>query len=248
MNQKKTFLYGARATALTLIVVLVVVLLNGLTAYLTKQFPQAKLDLTPQRYYTVSKEAKTYFKSVDQEVKLIALTCIAPADIQTSMRQIADTTARFAALNDNIHCEVFDLDADMTATQSFIEKYASSPDAEMTVFSVVVETMDGASFEVVTPALYEVGYNLYPSYTDFESRIANGIEKLLKGEGAEEISIPEKPSFNPSLYIGVDPNTKQMDEELLATQLKTMETVFVYVFPAILFLVCLIVFIVKRKK
>ncbi len=248
MNQKRAFLYGARATALTLIVVLAVILLNGLTAYLTKTFPGAKIDLTPQRYYTVSKEAKAYFKSVEQPVKLISLTCIAPAEIQTSMQQISDTVARFASQNDNIVHEVFDLDASQEGTNAFIEKYVSSSDVEMTVFSVVVETMDGASFQVVTPALYEVGFNLYPSYTDFESRIANGIEKLLKGEGAEEISIPEKPSFNPSLYIGVDPNTKQMDEELLTTQLKTMETIFVYVFPAVLFIVCLIVFIVKRKK
>ena len=190
MNQKRSFLYGTHAVALSLLVAVIVIALNGLTAFLVERYPQVKLDITPQRYYSISKEAKAYFQAVEVPIKLISLRCMAPDEVMSSMDMIADITSRFASQNPNIICEVFDLDRDEEATNEFLEKYASDPANEVSIFSVLVEGEDG-SFGVVTPKLNETGYMLYPSYEDFEQRMINGINREIHGDSVEEITIPE---------------------------------------------------------
>lgn len=247
MNRKRSFLYGSRAVALSLLAAVIVIAFNGLTAWLVQQYPQTKLDITPQRYYSVSKEAKAYLRAVDVPLKLMSLRCLAPDEVMQEMAMIAGTVERMAAQNSNITSEVFDLDQDEEATMEFIQKYAADPANEVSIFSVIVEGEDG-SFGIVTPKLNETGYTLYPSYEDFEQRMINGIQQKIHGEDAEEITIPEKPSFNPALHLGVDPITQKVDTDRMMKQVKTLEILFVVVFPLVLFLVAILVFVLKRKK
>lgn len=247
MNRKKTFLYGSRAVALSLLVAILVIALNALTSFLVTQYPHAKLDITPQRYYSVSKDAKSYLKGVDTPVTLTTLTCMAPEDVKKPMDMIGGTMERMAALNDNITYEVFDLDQDEAATNAFIEKYAASSPDGMTVFSIVVEKADG-TFRVVNPTLLESGYMLFPAFDDLEQQVINGINKVLKGDSAEEITIPKKPTYNQSLRLGIDPDTKQVNMELMEKQVQTLEILFVVVFPLVMFLAGILVFVLKRKK
>lgn len=248
MNQKKSLIYGSRATALTVCVVLVVVLLNALTGYFLEQFPQAKLDITPERRYSLSREAKDYLKQISKPVKMIALGGENYDSIVKEMENVQATVKRMAKQNDLISYEVFPLYQDEASMQSFLDNYVEKTEDVVNVFSVIVEDPESGEFRVATPELMENGFELNVSYSDFESRVINAIHSLQNGVEAETVTIPEKPEHRPELLLGTDPETRQFDEALLAKQLLTFTVVFVIAFPLAAFIISILVLILRRKK
>lgn len=232
MNTKKSLFYGTRATVLTVIVVAAVILINFAAVIGVNRFPDARLDLTPEKFFTVSKEAKDYLKSVDTDLKFIVLKQEQAApQILNEMQNLQGTVQRMAAQNDKIQFELFDLATDMAKSEAFIEKYNANMD--LTLVSVVIEKSD-TEFQVVTPEIAPSGE--YVIFTDFESRIANGINRLLNGDTAQEIEIPDKPVYEPGLRLDYE------------KQGPVLTLLFLLVFPLIAFIASVIVFVVRRKK
>lgn len=248
MNKKKSLVYGSRATALTVALVLVVVLLNALTGYFTQQFPQARLDITPQRRYSLSSEAKDYLKNISKPVKMIALGGENYDYIMKEMAYVQATTARMAKQNNLISYEVFELYKDEASMQSFLDNYVAKTEDVVNVFSVIVEDPQSGEFRVATPEVMENGFELNVLYSDFESKVVNAIHSLQNGSEAEAVTIPEKPEHRPELLLGTDPETRQFDEALLAKQLLTFTVVFVIAFPLAAFIISILVFVLRRKK
>lgn len=247
MNQKKTLLYGSRATAWVLLAVFATILLNVFANYFVKAFPQAKLDITPERRYSLSKETKDYLKSVSTPIKLIALGGDAPDYVLQEMNYVQDVVSRMARQNDLISYEVFELYQDDASMEEFYAKYVDNSPEGLSVFSVIAEQEDG-TFRVASPHLIDNVYTVNVSYTDFESRVVNAIHSLLHGVDAQAVSIPDKPEHHPELMLGVNPETRQADEALLVKQMITFVVVFVIALPLVMFITSIVVLIVKRKK
>ena len=248
MNKKKSFVYGSRAAALTVAVVLIVVLLNALTGYFVEKFPDAKLDITPERRYSLAGETKDYLKNISKPVKMIALAGQNYDYIMQEMAYVRDTVSRMAHQNDLISYEVFELYRDEASMQNFLDTYVAKSEEPVNVFSVILEDPDTGAFRVATPEVMENGFELNVKYTDFESKVVNAINKLQNGAEAEAVTIPEKPEHHPELLMGTDPETRQFDEALLGKQLLTFTVVFVIAFPLAAFLISIIVFVLRKKK
>ena len=248
MDKKKTLVYGSRATALTVVVVLVVLLLNALTGYLVTQFPQAKLDITPERRYSISSEAKDYLKSVSVPVKMIALGGQNYDNIMVEMQYVRDTAARMAKQNELISYEVFELYQDEASMENFLATYVEKSEEPVNVFSVILENPENGEFRVATPEVMENGFELNVSYVNFESKVCNAINSLLNGADAQAITIPNKPEYQPQLLLGTNPETRQFDEALLGKQMLTFTLIFVVVFPLCAFILSILVFVLRRKK
>ena len=248
MNKKKTLLYGSRAAALTIVVVLVVLLLNAFTGYFVEQFPQAKLDITPERRYSLSNEAKDYLKSVSTPIKIIALGGQNYDNVMVEMQYVRDTAARMAKQNEMITYEVFELYKDQESMENFLATYVETSEEVVNVFSVILENPENGEFRVATPEVMENAFELNVSYVDFESKVCNAINSLLNGADAETVTIPDKPEYRPELLLGTNPETRQFDEALLGKQMLIFTLIFVIAFPLCAFILSILVFALRRKK
>ena len=70
MQVRKKLKYGGIATAVTVIFVAVVVLLNVVVAQVCKRNPDAVLDLTTANLYEISDDTVDYIKNLDQDVEI----------------------------------------------------------------------------------------------------------------------------------------------------------------------------------
>lgn len=68
LKNRKKLKYGGLATAITVIFVAVVVLVNVVVTQLDKRFPNAKLDLTTANLYGISDETLDYIRNLDKDV------------------------------------------------------------------------------------------------------------------------------------------------------------------------------------
>lgn len=125
MNMKHTFTsrrfkYGALSTAITILVVFMLVVVNVVASLLTDKFPLT-IDLTPNSAFKLTQESIDFVKGLDKPVEITVLanekTLESGGDIYTS--QIKSVIDQYAQYNSNISVQYVDIVSDPTFASQY---------------------------------------------------------------------------------------------------------------------------------
>ena len=98
LKNRKKLKYGGLATAITVIFVAVVVLVNVVVTQLDKRFPNAKLDLTTANLYEISDETLDYIRNLDKDVDVAISSDEATFTSDKYNKMIAETPVSYTHL------------------------------------------------------------------------------------------------------------------------------------------------------
>lgn len=126
LKRRKKLKYGGVATAVTVIFVAVVVLVNVIATQLGKRYPNVKLDLTTSNVYEISDETLDYIKNLQQDVT-IAISA-EESNFQTDKynKMVSETIAKYQGYSDHISVQYFDTTKDPDILAEYQDLYGSS--------------------------------------------------------------------------------------------------------------------------
>ena len=211
--KSRKFKYGSVATALTAVVIAIVVIINVIFSLLTDAYAW-ELDLTGNDLYSISTQSKQIVNTLtkDQKIKFTVMY-----DEEEYPSPFVDIIKRFAALSENIELTFIDTVANPTALTSFGEEYSigegavvvqsdarlrvvnfedmyTLDDSTSSVTSYDVEERLAAAILYVTQEDVPMTYFVYghgeSGYEAFKSLIANN------GSDVEEVQINQLDSFD----------------------------------------------------
>ncbi len=158
INQRK-LKYGSISTAITVIFVAVVVLLNVFVVSLTERFP-LNLDLTPNQVFEVSQETIDYLKTLENNVKIVVMRDESSLELGDSYdKQLLEVVKKYSQNSDRITVEFIDIDKNPNVVAQYSENYKG----EITSGNVVVTS--GEKIKVLTATeLYNIESSYYYSY------------------------------------------------------------------------------------
>ncbi len=124
--QKKKFKYGAMATAITCIVIAIVVVINVLTTMLVEKYP-VKLDLTPDGMYEISDGTIEYVQALEQDVNFTVL--MDESNFQTNgvyMQMVQEILERYTQYSGRIHLTYVDPTKNPDVVNRYQEYYSGT--------------------------------------------------------------------------------------------------------------------------
>lgn len=134
-NSKK-IRYGANATILTALFIVIVIVLNFAVGMLVERFPSVKIDLSSNNMFEISQETKDAISKVDRDVKIFL---VQTSDSQNPMYN--EILGRYKELSSHIDYSYINI----TKDPSFLQKYSGQLNP---VGSFVIES--GERFEIVS--------------------------------------------------------------------------------------------------
>ena len=126
LKNRKKLKYGGLATAITVIFVAVVVLVNVVVTQLDKRFPNAKLDLTTANLYEISDETLDYIRNLDKDVDVAISSDEATFTSDKYNKMIAETLSKYQGYSDRINVTYFDTTKDPDVLSKYQELYGGS--------------------------------------------------------------------------------------------------------------------------
>ena len=123
---RKRLRYGGVATAITCVVIAIVVLANVLVGVLVKKYP-LKLDLTENAMYEISQETIDYLQSLDQEVDFTVL--MDESNFQTSgtyYKMVGEILERYTQYSDKITLRYVDPNTNPDVVSSYQSGYSGT--------------------------------------------------------------------------------------------------------------------------
>ena len=123
---RKKLRYGSIATAITCVVVAIVVVVNLLVSGLMKKYP-VKLDLTENGVYEISQESIDFLNTLDKEVNFTVL--MPESSFQTSgasMKMVSEVLERYTQYTDKIHLSYVDPSSNPDVVNSYQEYYSGT--------------------------------------------------------------------------------------------------------------------------
>ncbi len=124
--QRKKFKYGAIATAITCVVIAIVVVINVLTTMLVEKYP-VKLDLTPDGKYEISQDTINYVENLQQEVNFTVL--MDESNFQTNgvyMQMVQEILERYTQYSGKIHLSYVDPTKNPDVVNRYQENYSGT--------------------------------------------------------------------------------------------------------------------------
>ena len=91
LKNRKKLKYGGLATAITVIFVAVVVLVNVVVTQIGKRYPDFKLDLTTANLYAISDETLNYIRNMEKDVDIAISSDEATFTSDKNNKMIAET-------------------------------------------------------------------------------------------------------------------------------------------------------------
>ena len=126
MQVRKKLKYGGIATAVTVIFVAVVVLLNVVVAQVCKRNPDAVLDLTTANLYEISDDTVDYIKNLDQDVEIAISSEESTFQSDKYYKMISETISKYQGYSDHISVTYFDTTKDPDVLSKYQELYGGS--------------------------------------------------------------------------------------------------------------------------
>ena len=126
LKNRKKLKYGGLATAITVIFVAVVVLVNVVVTQLDKRSPNAKLDLTTANLYEISDETLDYIRNLDKDVDVAISSDEATFTSDKYNKMIAETLSKYQGYSDRINVTYFDTTKDPDVLSKYQELYGGS--------------------------------------------------------------------------------------------------------------------------
>ena len=98
LKNRKKLKYGGLATAITVIFVAVVVLVNVVVTQIGKRYPDFKLDLTTANLYAISDETLNYIRNMEKDVDIAISSDEATFTSDKNNKMIAETCPSIRAI------------------------------------------------------------------------------------------------------------------------------------------------------
>ena len=102
LKNRKKLKSGGLATAITVIFVAVVVLVNVVVTQIGKRYPDFKLDLTTANLYAISDETLDYIRNMDKDVDIAISSDEATFTSDKNNKMIAETLSKYQGYSDRI--------------------------------------------------------------------------------------------------------------------------------------------------
>ena len=126
LKNRKKLKYGGLATAITVIFVAVVVLVNVVVTQIGKRYPDFKLDLTTANLYAISDETLDYIRNMDKDVDIAISSDEATFTSDKNNKMIAETLSKYQGYSDRISVTYFDTTKDPDVLSKYQELYGGS--------------------------------------------------------------------------------------------------------------------------
>ncbi|MGN0606250.1 MAG: Gldg family protein [Oscillospiraceae bacterium] len=156
---KRKLKYGSLATAITVVFIAVIVLVNVLVVSLSDRF-SLKLDLTPQKFFEISQETIDYLGELDEAVDIVVLQDEDTLSLGSSYdKQIVEVVKKYALASDNITASFIDMDKN----PNYAAKYNDIYKGDIAEGNIIVT--NGSKIRVLTAnELYNTESYYYYSY------------------------------------------------------------------------------------
>lgn len=173
INTKK-LKYGAAATAITIAVIAVVVLINVIIALFADRFNMS-FDLTPNSDFAISEETENYLASLTENVEIC--TTVDEVAFQTSeskyLKQAYEVLKKYAVGSDRITLEF----VDMTVDPTYVEKYKQYYNGSISENSIVLFNSSSNRIRVIS--INDLFNTEIDYYTMSQSIVSSKAEKVL---------------------------------------------------------------------
>ncbi|WP_298482274.1 GldG family protein [uncultured Ruminococcus sp.] len=126
LKRRKKLKYGSLATAVTVIFVAVVVLVNVVVSLIGNRFPDAVLDLTTSNVYDISDETLDYIRDLDQDVEIAVSSDESTFQTDKYNKMIAETISKYQGYSDHISVTYFDTTKDPDILAQYQELYGGT--------------------------------------------------------------------------------------------------------------------------
>lgn len=135
---KRKLKYGSIATAITVVFIAVVVLLNIFTVTLTERYP-LKLDLTANKAFEVSQETIDYLKDLSKSVEIDVMNDESTLKLgSTYDKQLVEVVKKYAQNSDKVNVEFINMDKN----PNYVSKYNDIYKGEIKEGNIVVASGD----------------------------------------------------------------------------------------------------------
>ena len=159
MHVRKKLKYGGIATAVTVIFVAVVVLLNVVVAQVCKRNPDAVLDLTTANLYEISDDTVDYIKNLDQDVEIAISSEESTFQSDKYYKMISETISKYQGYSDHISVTYFDTTKDPDILSKYQDLYAG----DISSNQIIVTSGDRIKVYSLTD-MFEIDQDKYQSY------------------------------------------------------------------------------------
>ena len=159
MQVRKKLKYGGIATAVTVIFVAVVVLLNVIVAQVCKRNPDAVLDLTTANLYEISDDTVDYIKNLDQDVEIAISSEESTFQSDKYYKMISETISKYQGYSDHISVTYFDTTKDPDILSKYQDLYAG----DISSNQIIVTSGDRIKVYSLTD-MFEIDQDKYQSY------------------------------------------------------------------------------------
>lgn len=159
MQVRKKLKYGGIATAVTVIFVAVVVLLNVVVAQVCKRNPDAVLDLTTANLYEISDDTVDYIKNLDQDVEIAISSEESTFQSDKYYKMISETISKYQGYSDHISVTYFDTTKDPDILSKYQDLYAG----DISSNQIIVTSGDRIKVYSLTD-MFEIDQDKYQSY------------------------------------------------------------------------------------
>lgn len=163
---KKKLKYGATATAITIVVIAIVVFLNLIAGLLTEK-KGLKLDLTSEKYFDVSQDTIDYIKNIDKDVEIAVMAKKDALESNNYNKMVVETLAKYEQNSDHIKVNYYDI----TQNPDVVNKYSSYYNGTISENYIVIACGERVKvtpianlFNIDTQAYYQTGNISYSSY------------------------------------------------------------------------------------
>lgn len=149
--------YGSAATAITVICIAVVVLVNVILSLVSDRVNMS-IDLTDDSIFEISQETKDYLSSINEHVDIVCMSD--ELEFQTSsyvyMKQAYEVLKKYEIYSNNVEVKYVDIVEDPT----YIDRYKKSYSGEIDRYNIVIES-DKRIKVISIEDLYNVQMNSY---------------------------------------------------------------------------------------
>lgn len=134
---KKHLKYGTLATAITVIFIAVVVLINVIVGIAMDRHP-LKIDLTSNKLYEISDQTIDYLKNLQSDVDITVMSDEASYKSNTNYKTLSEVLEKYAQYSDKINLKY----ADIQKNPDEVSKYSANYSGEIAENSVVIASGD----------------------------------------------------------------------------------------------------------
>ncbi len=191
LKRRKKLKYGSLATAVSVIFIAVVVLVNVIVAQLGKRYPDMELDLTTTNLYEISDETLDYIQNLNKDVEIAVSADESNFQTGTYNKMISETIDRYAGYSDHIKVTYFDTTKDPDVLAKYQDMYSGTIDSN----EIIVTSGDRIKVYSIND-MFEIDednyYYYYYGYMDYEDLITG-----FKGEQVLTTAIMNVTDSNP---------------------------------------------------